>query len=120
MTPGATNPAVTQDTIRQTVCVPGWSASVRPPASYTTSLKRAQLKALGYADQVLADYEEDHFDSLEIGGSPTSPLNLWPEPIASARKKDVEENALHKAVCANPPTLTLAAAQAKMREDWSR
>src|SRR5690242_19992277 len=28
-TPGALNPDVTQETIRQTICVPGWTASVR-------------------------------------------------------------------------------------------
>jgi hypothetical protein len=31
LTPGATNPAVTQATIHQTICVRGWTASMRPP-----------------------------------------------------------------------------------------
>ena len=34
-----------------------------------------------YADtNPISDYEEDHLIPLELGGSPTSPLNLWPEP----------------------------------------
>jgi hypothetical protein len=40
LTPGATNPDVTQDTISTTICVPGWTKTVRPPISYTNPLKR--------------------------------------------------------------------------------
>src|ERR1700751_1081179 len=38
-TPGATNPTVTQATIHQTICTSGWTATVRPPESYTEQLK---------------------------------------------------------------------------------
>ncbi|MBV8598859.1 MAG: hypothetical protein JO017_08565, partial [Actinobacteria bacterium] len=31
LTPGATNPDVTQATIGSTICVRGWTATVRPP-----------------------------------------------------------------------------------------
>ena len=31
-TPGAINPKVTQDNIHQTICVQGWTKTVRPPA----------------------------------------------------------------------------------------
>jgi len=27
-----------------------------------------------------ANYEEDHFIPLEVGGNPEDPGNLWPEP----------------------------------------
>jgi len=37
------NPAVTQSTIDQTICVSGWTATVRPPESNTESLKRKQI-----------------------------------------------------------------------------
>src|ERR1035437_3182978 len=40
LTPGALNPAVTQATIGMTICVSGWTTTVRPPTSYTTPLKR--------------------------------------------------------------------------------
>ena len=75
-----TNPDVTQDTIDSTICVSGWTATVRPPASYTTALKIQQIADYGYTDTSTADYEEDHFIPLELGGSPTDPGNLWPEP----------------------------------------
>jgi ferritin len=43
--PGALNPNVTQSNIAQTICRPGWTATVRPPESYTYQLKRQQMAA---------------------------------------------------------------------------
>ena len=125
LTPGAINPAVTQATIRSTICVLGWTTTVRPPASYTTNLKRRQIVVYGYRDHLLADYEEDHLVSLEIGGAPRDPKNLWPEPYAvklsdgrsvGARVKDLIENRLHDLVCAGQ--ISLAAAQHEEATDW--
>ena len=42
---------VTQATISSTICKTGWTATIRPPASYTNALKRAQLAEWHYADQ---------------------------------------------------------------------
>src|SRR5689334_838052 len=47
----ALNPAVTQATIHATICVSGWTATVRPPSSYTSELKVEQLAAFGFADK---------------------------------------------------------------------
>src|SRR5438552_2228471 len=58
LTPGAINPAVTQDNIDRTICVPGWTHTVRPPREYTEQLKREQIREYGYADHRLRDYEE--------------------------------------------------------------
>jgi hypothetical protein len=33
--PGVINPNVTQSNIAQTICRPGWTATVRPPEAYT-------------------------------------------------------------------------------------
>src|SRR4051794_32216428 len=44
-TPGATNPDVTQGTIDATICVSGWTSTVRPPTSYTNPLKVRQIVA---------------------------------------------------------------------------
>lgn len=120
-TPGAANPAVTPATIHSTICVSGWTATIRPPASYTTALKERQL-ASGYAyhgDLNPADYEEDHLISLELGGSPDSGRNLWPEPYATtdgARVKDRVENRLHTLVCSG--AISLAVAQRAIATDW--
>lgn len=115
-TPGATNPAVTQDTIGETICKSGWTATVRPPTSYTNRLKREQIAAYGYVDTNPRDYEEDHDVAIEIGGSPTDPRNLWPEPGATQNLKDRVEGAAHSAVCDH--RMSLAEAQHDIATDW--
>ena len=108
MTPGSLNPDVTQNTIGQTICVRGWTATVRPPASYTSQLKAEQMPEYGEAGPSSA-YQEDHLISLELGGNPTDPANLWPEPYPRAAEVDKVENELNAKVCSG--ALTLAEAQ---------
>ncbi|MET8847944.1 hypothetical protein [Amycolatopsis sp. NPDC004625] len=119
-TPGALNPDVTQATIGSTICVSGWTATIRPSTSYTNALKRQGIIDYGYADTSLSDYEEDHFLPLELGGAPKDPANLWPEPHAGSENsysKDSVENAVKKAVCAR--RVTLDDAQQAMLTDWT-
>lgn len=119
-TPGATNPDVTQDTIDDTICVPGWTATIRPPTSYTNKLKKQGIIDYGYSDTSLSSYEEDHFLPLELGGAPKDPKNLWPEPHdgdQNSYSKDSVENAVKKAVCAGKATLSDA--QHAMLTDWT-
>ncbi|PWG15520.1 hypothetical protein DF268_01645 [Streptomyces sp. V2] len=118
--PGALNPDVTQDTIGSTICVSGWTATVRPSSSYTTALKKQQIVEYGYSDTSTSDYEEDHFIPLELGGAPKDPENLWPEPEygdKTAGNKDTVENRLKKAVCAGQVSLTDA--QNAIASDWT-
>ncbi|GAA1018875.1 MULTISPECIES: hypothetical protein [Amycolatopsis] len=119
-TPGATNPDVTQDTIDDTICVSGWTATIRPPTSYTNQLKKQGIIDYGYSDTSLSSYEEDHFLPLELGGAPKDPKNLWPEPHdgdQNSYSKDSVENAVKKAVCAGKATL--ADAQHAMLTNWT-
>ncbi len=116
-TPGAINPQVTQADIGSTICRTGYTATIRPPASMTTKLKREQISAYSDGDTALKDYEEDHLVSLELGGAPDDPRNLWPEPGASPNPKDQVENDLHKAVCSG--RVQLAAAQQAIAADWT-
>ena len=119
-TPGASDPAVTQSNIGTTICVSGYTRTVRPPAAYTDQLKREQLVAYGLAGGT-ADYEEDHLIPLELGGHPRDPRNLWPEPRAGspgAGDKDRYENWLHARVCAG--SLGLEEAQRRIATDWVR
>lgn len=139
ITPGTVNESITQDNIMQNICAgSSWSTkSERPPASYTTALKKFQL---GYKkasnptketiewysyptnDPVLSHYEEDHLISLELGGNPTDPKNLWPEPYnpttpdGGAKQKDAVENYLHKKVCTGE--ISLLQAQSQISFDW--
>ena len=118
--PGVINPVVTQATISTTVCVRGWTATIRPPQSYTSRLKRTQMAAQHLRGPA-SSYEEDHLISLELGGHPTDPNNLWPQPWtgrANAHQKDRLENMLHRLVCRG--TLPLATAQHEIATDWVR
>jgi hypothetical protein len=109
-TPGVLNPDVTQATIGTTICVQGWTRSVRPPTEYTNALKLRQMRAYGESGPPSA-FQEDHLISLELGGHPTDPRNLWPEPYPRASHVDAIENALNAQVCSG--SLTLAQAQEK-------
>jgi hypothetical protein len=115
-TPGAIDAKITQDNIDQTICVKGYTQTVRPPVAYTNKLKLQQIKDYGYADQNPRDYEEDHLIPLEVGGNPTDPKNLWPEPEASPNPKDEIENLCHKKVCSGQ--ITLAKAQREIATNW--
>jgi hypothetical protein len=124
-TPGAINPDITQENIRETICNPRWNTkSIRPDESYTHRLKIEQIGEYGYSDSRLRDYEEDHFIPLELGGNPIDPKNLWPEPFETsvadggAHAKDKVENYLRAEVCAG--SLTLDQAQREISEDWYR
>ena len=108
LTPGALNPDVTQATIRSTICKRGWTRTIRPPASYTGDLKVRQMRRYGRAGSP-HEYQEDHLISLELGGDPTDPRNLWPEPYPRASQVDELENELNAEVCSGK--LTLAEAQ---------
>ncbi|HMC92156.1 MAG TPA: S1/P1 nuclease, partial [Allosphingosinicella sp.] len=70
--PGAINPDVTQATIKSTICMTGWTKTIRPKVSYTNTLKR-DLMARYKLSGSLSDYELDHLVSLEIGGHPSDP-----------------------------------------------
>lgn len=121
-TPGALNPSVTQANIATTICTLGFTSKIRPPASYTTKLKKQQLRTPPYSRYGSTStklFEEDHLISLELGGAPYDPKNLWPEPWAGstgARSKDKLENTLHALVCAHQ--ITLKDAQTAIASNW--
>ena len=108
LTPGSIDATITQSNIQTTVCVRGYTKTVRPPAYFTNKLKKKQMVAYGYADTNPAHFEEDHLIPLSIGGNPSDPANLWPQPRLSewnAEKKDILEFKLYKLVCEGAVTL---------------
>ena len=137
-TPGLTNPNVTQDNIHQTICKSGFTSAIRPPESYTEKLKMIQIIDYGYNDTELSHYEEDHLISLENGGHPMDPRNLFPEPyntrvagvIMGAHQKDVVEGFIHDEICYDVPgskknsyipattSITLKRGQEILATDW--
>jgi hypothetical protein len=111
LTPGALNPQVRQTTIGSTICTHGWTKTIRPPTEYTNDLKQRQMRIYGRRGS-LHDYQEDHLISLELGGHPTDPRNLWPQPYPRAREVDGIENELNAKVCSGE----LGLADAQRRE----
>lgn len=121
-TPGATYRAVTQRSIGRTICVAGWTATVRPGLYESLKLKRAAMAAYGWTD--FHTVESDHLIPLELGGAPADLRNIFPEPhhVAGAGvddgsfAKDAVENHLKALVCQGK--MRLAAARRIMRTDW--
>jgi len=118
-TPGATNPDVTQANIGRTICDPAWSTrNIRPSESFIRRLKLQQIRDWALPGSP-AEYEEDHFISLDLGGNPADPRNLWPQPYKprpGAREKDMVERYLHAQVCSGK--MTLIDAQQAIVADW--
>ncbi|GAA4111309.1 hypothetical protein [Streptomyces hundungensis] len=123
-TPGALNPKVTPATLKTTICKAGYTSTIRPPESVTGVEKAANAKSYGYTGS-LHDAEYDHLVSLELGGDPNDPRNLWVEPPSPGHKqgagpnnpKDGVESKLHTAVCSGK--VQLAAAQKAIATDWT-
>jgi hypothetical protein len=115
-TPGALNPAVTQATIQSTICVSGWTESVRPPENITEEEKVASLAAYGDTGP-LSSYEYDHLVPLELGGATNDPRNLWPEPGGTPNPKDAVEDMLRQEVCDGQ--VSLAQAQHEIVTNWT-
>jgi hypothetical protein len=125
-TPGATNPKVTQADLASTICKSGYTATIRPPASITGAEKKASEAAYGFKGKA-STTEYDHLISLELGGDPNSPLNLWPEPnktgaAGTTNPKDKVENTLRELVCNavhRKAYLPLAKAQYLIATNWT-
>ncbi|KOT94036.1 hypothetical protein ADK70_13160 [Streptomyces rimosus subsp. pseudoverticillatus] len=124
-TPGALNPDVTAATLKTTVCRPsGYTSTIRPPVSVTSAEKTANARSYGYTAS-LHDAEYDHLISLELGGDPNDPHNLWVEPPSPGHTpgsgpnnpKDTVENTLHRALCSGQ--ITLDQAQQAIATDWT-
>ncbi|HET8892939.1 MAG TPA: hypothetical protein VFM96_02425 [Gaiellaceae bacterium] len=112
-TPGVVSTEVTQANVGDTVCRSGWTKTIRPPVAYTNALKLRQMRRYGERGSPSA-YQEDHLISLELGGDPSDPRNLWPEPYPRASAVDQIENELNHELCTGK--LTLRDAQDKESE----
>ena len=110
------NPAVTQSTIASTICVPGWTKTVRPSPRYTNRIKIALIRELEIPEELLVDFELDHRIPLALGGAPSDSRNLELQPWDEAGDKDAIEACLARAVCAGK--ITLDDARRRIWTDW--
>jgi len=114
----ALNPAVTQATIAETICAPGYTYTVRPSWYESAKLKLQLLTARGEAWISAPKYQLDHIIPLCLGGSPTDPSNLQLEPIDEAYRKDRVEIQAMRCVCVGK--VTLSEAQHDLATDWCK
>jgi hypothetical protein len=113
---GVHNPAVTQETIATTICVPGWTRGARPSSSYARRIKIALVHELEIPRDRLGDFELDHRVPLCLGGAPYEPANLELQPWDEADEKDRKEACLARAVCDG--RLSLDEARRRIWSDW--
>ena len=110
---------VTEATVRQAICVSGYTKSVRPTSSYTQGVKAKLVREKGIDASRMSDYELDHIVPLALGGHPRKASNLALQPLDGphgAKIKDILEVRLQQLVCDGQVGLTDA--QACIAEDW--
>lgn len=91
------------------ICVPGYAREHRMPYAESAAIKRESLPA-GHS---VSEYELDHIVPLCMGGT-NDRSNLQLQPWDEAKRKDVDEWRLCRAVCAG--WVSLDDAQRQMRE----
>jgi hypothetical protein len=112
------NPVVTQESIQETICVAGWTRSIRPHSADTRRIKQELLRELALPVESANEYELDHRIPLSLGGAPFERANLELQPWDEAPEKDRKETCLSRVVCAG--RLTLNEARARIWRDWRK
>lgn len=122
ITPGATDPEVTDANIKDSICKVThftWTEGHMPPASFLEPIAKDLIKQYGYEDTNLKHYQVDHLIPLSLGGHPTDAKNMWPQVLLakwSARRKDYLEEIMHDKVCKGE--VGLKEAQEMFRGNW--
>ena len=113
------NPDVTEATLGQTICVTGYTQTVRPSTTYTNGVKAKLVRQADLNPSSMAGYELDHIIPLAVGGHPRKLSNLVLQPWTgenSATIKDGLERRLQRMVCRRQ--IALADAQNCIAENW--
>jgi len=110
------NPDVTQANISETICQHGWSASVRPPVSYTNQIKIQLMEREGLPLELIGNQILDHKINISIGGSPDDPRNMALQDASTSREKDRAERIAQRLVCSGQ--MPLRRAQEVMFNNW--
>jgi hypothetical protein len=118
--PDLLDPRVTQSTIVDTICRPGYADDVLPPFDTLLRQKEQLLKLRRVDPANASQYALDHRMPILLGGSPTAAANLdirrW-DGRAGQRRKERLAVFLKRCVCTGD--MPLAAAQAAMAGDWA-
>lgn len=111
-----TDPAVTQETLAETVCIRGYTRTVRPGWRALRRIKLWLLEAAGEPPEHAPAYQLDHAMPLVLGGDPRDPANMVLQPRGEAARKDRIERKLGCLVCTGQ--VGLDEARAEIAGDW--
>ncbi|MEM5398940.1 hypothetical protein [Paraburkholderia unamae] len=110
---------VTQESVTDTICRPGYADTVAPPFDETMALKNRMLAARGIDADDGVGYALDRHVPIVLGGSPDATANFDLIPWgghAGERRKSLLTVRLKRCVCAG--RMTLAQAQAAISGNW--
>jgi hypothetical protein len=113
------NTQVTQETITQTICKPGYAKAVRPPPAFTNDVKQKLLKSAGYEDTEVYKYRLDYIVPVALGGHPRKLDNfelIRRDGADNTKRKNGIEAKLQCLVCAGE--VSLADALREASTDW--
>lgn len=111
---------VTQQSVAETICRPGYADTVAPPFDQAMALKDRLLAQRGIDSGDGADYALDRRVPIVLGGSPDSAANYDLLPWAGhagERRKALLTVRLKRCVCSGQ--ISLADAQAAIAGDWA-
>jgi len=110
------NQEVTQETLADTVCSPGYANAMRPSFWESQKTKLRMLTAAGETWAAAPVYRLDHVVPICLGGHPSASDNLQLQRWTDAQLKDRIEAKLCCLVCTGQ--VTLQTAQGAIMTDW--
>lgn len=110
------NPDVTPQTIHRTICVKGYTETVRPSTSYTNGIKFRLMREAGIPEAEVSMWALDHKVALVLGGHPRALDNLQLLTARENRRKARVEVKLQCLVCSGQ--VSLGEAQGVMEGGW--
>jgi hypothetical protein len=113
------DPRVTQHSVGDTICRPGYVDMVSPPLDRMMAHRDALLQRHRIDPEDSDDYALDRHVPILLGGSPEAPANLDLLPWAGhsgERRKDLLAVKLKRCVCAGK--ISLRAAQNLISGNW--
>ena len=114
----ALNPDVSQATIRETICRPGYSSIVRPSTTFTNPIKLRLMSEAGIPTENSSKWALDHRIAIGLGGHPRQLSNLQLLTTSENSRKSRIEVKLLCFVCTN--AMPLRQAQEELALDWQK
>ena len=112
----ALNPDVSQSTIQQTICVKGYSSTVRPSTTYTNPIKFRLMRQDGIPQSDKSEWALDHRIPISLGGHPRKLENLQLLTAKENSRKSRIEVKLLCYVCVGQ--IPLSQAQQEIAGGW--